>query len=130
MLLRILVVDDNEINRRVACAILERLGHVVVSAGSGNEALGLHGRDRFDLILLDCHMPGIDGFECARKIRESEMDRQRHTPIVAFTADTSQDVRDRCRAIGMDDFLPKPVRLEAFRAMLLKWFKTPLKAAA
>ncbi len=107
---RVLVVDDNPVNRKVAARFLERLGLAADCAGSGEEALELHRKVRYDLILMDCQMPGMDGFDATREIRRR--DGGRRIPIVAFTAAALEGDRERCLEAGMDDYISKPVRLE------------------
>lgn len=105
---RVLVVDDNSVNQRVVCGLLERAGCVVEAVGNGREAVE-RARHGFDLILMDCLMPEMDGWQATERIRETE---NAETPnfIVALTANAFADDQDRCRAAGMDDFLAKPVR--------------------
>lgn len=112
--LRILLVDDNAFNQRVGTLKLERHGHRVTVAGSGVEALTLLERDPFDVMLLDVQMPGMDGYEVAAAVRQREgtvgfFAPGRALPIVAMTAHTTAEVRERCRASGMDGFAVKPI---------------------
>ena len=108
---RVLVADDNEINQRVVGAMLKRLGCEVATANDGVDAVTqCVGRD-FDLVLMDYQMPGLDGPEAARRIREDEQQRgKRRVAIVALTANTGADFEARCEAAGMDDFLTKPMQ--------------------
>ena len=117
---RILLVEDNEVNRMVAVRLLERLGYSVETAENGVDALDAHDRTRFDAILMDCQMPEMDGFECASAIRSSDGPR-RTTPIIALTANASAEDRDRCLAAGMNDFLTKPIEMDQLRAALQNW---------
>ncbi len=119
--LRVLVADDNAVNREVARRLLERMGCEVELAGDGLEALRAHERQAYDLILLDCQMPAPDGYETAGRIREREAAEGRRTPLVALTASAGEEDRQRCLAAGMDDRLLKPIRLEALRELLDKW---------
>ena len=105
----VLVVDDNPVNRKVASRFLERLGLTVDCAGGGEEALELHRKGRYDMILMDCQMPGMDGFDATREIRRR--DGSRRVPIIAFTAAALEGDRERCLEAGMDDYIAKPVRL-------------------
>ena len=108
--LRILVAEDNEFNAQLLEQILLRRGHDVRVAGNGREALALAlGRD-FDLLLLDVHMPELDGFQVVSAVRERERTSDRHLPVIALTARSRKEDRERCLAAGMDDFLSKPVR--------------------
>ena len=110
--LRILVAEDNPINRAVAAGILEKRGHSLVHAGNGREALEAVARETFDLILMDGQMPEMDGFEATRRIRELEEATGAHTRIVAMTAHAMAGDRERCLAAGMDDYVSKPLRKE------------------
>lgn len=110
--LRILVAEDNPINRAVASGILGKRGHSLVHAGNGREALEAVAREPFDLILMDVQMPEMDGLEATRRIRELEKATGRHTKIVAMTAHTMAGDRERCIASGMDDYVSKPLRKE------------------
>jgi len=117
---RILLVEDNEVNRTVAVRMLERLGYAVETAENGQDALAAHDRRAFDAILMDCQMPEMDGFECASAIRSADSPG-RTTPIIALTANTSNEDRDRCLASGMNAFLTKPIDIEQLKATLETW---------
>jgi PAS domain S-box-containing protein len=104
---RVLVVDDYPMSRLVATAILEQLGYRVDTAGSGAEAIGAVRATHYDVILMDCTMPGMDGFETTAVIRHLE-GPCRHTPIVALTASSTTGDREKCLAAGMDDYVSKP----------------------
>jgi signal transduction histidine kinase/CheY-like chemotaxis protein/HPt (histidine-containing phosphotransfer) domain-containing protein len=110
--LRILIAEDNVINRAVATGILEKHGHSLVHAENGREAVAAVARETFDLILMDVQMPEMDGFEATRRIRELEGAAGRHTRIVAMTAHAMAGDRERCLAAGMDDYVSKPLRKE------------------
>jgi signal transduction histidine kinase/ligand-binding sensor domain-containing protein/CheY-like chemotaxis protein len=114
--LRILVAEDNLVNQRVALRILQRFGYRADVAGNGLQALELMERRHYDVILLDVHMPELDGLETARRIRERWPDARPR--VVALTADVMQDDRDACFAAGMDDFMAKPIRVEDLRRVL------------
>jgi signal transduction histidine kinase/CheY-like chemotaxis protein len=109
---RILLVEDNAVNQRLALRMLEKRGHAVHVASNGLEALALVASTQYDLILMDCQMPEMDGFETTRRIRDAETECGRHVPIVAMTANAIFGDRDRCLAVGMDEYLAKPVRAE------------------
>jgi signal transduction histidine kinase/CheY-like chemotaxis protein/HPt (histidine-containing phosphotransfer) domain-containing protein len=116
--LRILVAEDNLVNRAVATGILEKEGHVLMHAATGLEAVEAFGEGFFDLILMDVQMPEMDGFEATRRIRELEEATGRHITIVAMTAHAMAGDRERCLAAGMDDYVSKPLRKEIlFRAL-------------
>ena len=117
---RVLVVEDNEVNTRVALAILGRLGYKPDVAVDGFEALKAAAETRYDVILMDCQMPGMDGFEATRRIRSQESGGV-HVPIVALTANATESDRGRCLEAGMDDYLSKPVRIDAMRSTMARW---------
>jgi signal transduction histidine kinase/two-component SAPR family response regulator/HPt (histidine-containing phosphotransfer) domain-containing protein len=123
---RILVVDDNEINQKVAVRILQQFGYQPQVAGNGREALSAIEQDPFDFILMDVMMPEIDGLEATRIIRKRQMTgehenfRSRIT-VVAMTAHAMQGDREKCLGAGMDDYLSKPVRPKDVREMIEKW---------
>jgi signal transduction histidine kinase/CheY-like chemotaxis protein len=108
--LRILLAEDNAINSRIACRLLEKRGHTVLTAASGVEALASYNRETFDLILMDVQMPLMDGLEATAAIREQERSSGRKTPIVAMTAYAMEGDRQRCLQAGMDGYVPKPVQ--------------------
>jgi signal transduction histidine kinase/CheY-like chemotaxis protein/HPt (histidine-containing phosphotransfer) domain-containing protein len=117
--LDVLVVDDNEINREVAQAMLERVGCRVAVAEEGNAALSHAHRRRFDAILMDCQMPGMDGYAATAAIRRIESERRSHaTPIVALTANVLARDRNRCIEAGMNHFLSKPFTQDELVAVL------------
>jgi signal transduction histidine kinase/CheY-like chemotaxis protein len=105
---KILVADDNRVNQTLARMILEKAGSQVTLAKDGGEALENALRTDFDLILMDCHMPVLDGYDATRRMREWERTHNRHTPVVALTASTFHEDRLRCKEAGMDDFVSKP----------------------
>jgi CheY-like chemotaxis protein len=117
---RILVVEDTPMNQQVARGMLARLGYRADLASNGFEALDALGRGSYAAILMDCHMPGMDGFQASREIRQRE-GPTRHTPIIAMTASAMRGERERCLAAGMDDYLAKPVRLAALESRLRRW---------
>jgi signal transduction histidine kinase/CheY-like chemotaxis protein len=113
----VLVVDDNVVNLKVASALVQRAGYQVMTARSATEALALLETTRFLAVLMDCHMPDVDGFEATRRIRKLE-DTGGHLPVIALTASTlPEDVR-ACREAGMDAYLPKPTSLSAVAGLL------------
>ncbi|HEY0155711.1 MAG TPA: ATP-binding protein [Thermoanaerobaculia bacterium] len=103
--LRVLVVDDNEVNREVVAEMLKRLGHEVMTAPDGEQALATLGARHFDAVFMDVQLPGIDGLEVTRQFRATT----RGTPVIGLTAHTSREDRDRCLAAGMASVLVKPV---------------------
>ncbi len=118
--LRVLVADDNAVNQRVAARMLSRAGCRVDAASDGREALDLVGKINYDIILMDCMMPHMDGYEATQAIRKME-GHPATVPIVAMTANAMQGDRERCLAAGMDDYLAKPVRAEELKTILERW---------
>ncbi|WP_236238676.1 response regulator [Pseudomonas rhodesiae] len=116
---RILLVEDNPVNQLVAKGMLSKLGCDVVVAGHGGEALKCLEEQHFDMVLMDCNMPVMDGYEASRQIRSSG--RWPDLPIVALTANAMSEERERCRAAGMNDYLAKPFRREELNALLDLW---------
>ncbi|MGH9395793.1 MAG: ATP-binding protein [Terriglobia bacterium] len=108
--LNILLAEDNPVNQRLSIRLLEKRGHTVSIAQTGQEALALLGRADFDLVLMDVQMPGMDGFEATAAIREKESKTGRHIPVIAMTAHAMQGDEGRCLEAGMDAYIPKPVR--------------------
>ncbi|HVU03500.1 MAG TPA: PAS domain S-box protein [Polyangiaceae bacterium] len=106
---RLLVVEDNETNRRLMAAMLGRDGHDVLIAGTGAEALALLEAESVDLVFMDVQMPGMSGFEVTRRLRAREAETGGHLPVVAVTAQAMPEDRERCLAAGMDAYLSKPV---------------------
>ena len=116
--LRILLAEDNVINRALAAGILEKRGHSLAHAANGREAVETAARETFDLIFMDVQMPEMDGLEATRCIRQAEHGTGHHTPIVAMTAHAMPGDRERCLAAGMDDYLSKPLQKPALFALL------------
>jgi CheY-like chemotaxis protein len=128
----ILLVEDNLINQQVALGILQIQGYNVTVANHGREALDAHAQGAFDLILMDCHMPEMDGFEATREIRGRERASPgRHVPIIALTANAMAQDREACLNAGMDDHLSKPFSMLTLQEMLNRWTpKTPQAESA
>jgi two-component system, sensor histidine kinase and response regulator len=118
---RILVAEDNAVNRQVTLVQLQKLGFIADAATNGSAAVEQTRRSDYDLILMDCHMPIMDGFEATRAIRNRESRTGRHAAIVAMTANALSRDRDQCLAAGMDDHLAKPVSLATMRDVLNRW---------
>ncbi|MEO5754862.1 MAG: response regulator [Chthoniobacterales bacterium] len=116
--LRILVAEDNIVNRALAAAILEKRGHSLVHASNGREALESFTHEKFDLILMDVQMPELDGMAATGRIRDLEKATGAHTPIVAMTAHAMAGDRERCLEAGMDDYISKPIRKAELLALL------------
>ena len=125
MALRVLVVDDNHVNRLVAKRIIEKKGHEVIVASSGREALGTLDKERFDIVLMDLQMPEMDGFEVTAAIRESERATGLHQPVIALTAHALESDRERCLAAGMDGYLSKPIRPDEINSLLDEYAARP-----
>jgi CheY-like chemotaxis protein len=107
---RVLLVEDNEVNRLIARKLLEKRGYSVVAVENGAIAVDITKTDHFDVVLMDVSMPVMDGLTATTHIREREHATGGHLPIVAVTAHALDGDKARCLAAGMDDFLPKPIR--------------------
>ena len=130
--LRVLVADDNAVNQKVVTYMLRKLGIRADVVGNGAEAVEAMGRISYDLLLMDCQMPEMDGLEASLEIRHRELTstEPRKTPIVAMSADARLEARDKCTAVGMDDYLVKPVKLEQLEQALRKWVPAWMPIAA
>jgi CheY-like chemotaxis protein len=117
---RILIAEDNPINQIVTLRAVHNLGYAAEVVSSGDAALEAWARDRFDLILMDCQMPGMDGYQAAGEIRRRENGGSR-VPIVAMTANVVDGDEEKCRTSGMDDYLSKPIRLSSLARTLQRW---------
>jgi CheY-like chemotaxis protein/HPt (histidine-containing phosphotransfer) domain-containing protein len=122
---RVLLVEDNPVNREVARTFIEGFGCVVETAGDGIAALRAVRRTEYDLIFMDCLMPEMDGLEATRQLRMLEGERARRIPVVALTADTTAEGQAACRAAGMDDYLSKPIDPIRLRRCLARWLGQP-----
>jgi CheY-like chemotaxis protein len=121
--LRVLVVEDNRVNQRLAVAQLGKLGCQIEAVKDGLEALAGFQRSEHDLILMDCHMPGLDGFEATRRIRQLEKENSRSPiRIIAVTANAMQGDREACLQSGMDDYISKPVDPKELNILLKRNF--------
>jgi len=119
------VVDDNQFNLFLAEALLDKLGCRVETADNGSRALELVAEREFALILMDCHMPVMDGFATTRKIRQLKKagNSESHLPIIALSADVQKNILDLCQNAGMDDYLSKPYNESELFATLQRWLK-------
>jgi CheY-like chemotaxis protein len=117
----ILLAEDNPTNRKLALYQLQGLGYEADVAADGEQALAALERHDYALVLMDCQMPVLDGFEATRRIRERERGAGRHLRIVAMTANAMEGDRERCLEAGMDDYLPKPVHADALAGMLRRY---------
>ncbi|MFZ5996878.1 MAG: response regulator [Nitrospirota bacterium] len=127
--LRVLVAEDNLVNQEVARHILETLGCTVVIAANGKEALDELQKKSYDIVLMDCQMPEMDGFEATKAIRAAEGVGGRRVPVIAMTAHALQGDRERCLAAGMDDYISKPVHPDRLREVISRWTKQRTAAA-
>ncbi len=118
--LRILIAEDSPINQKVALHQLQRFGYDADVAGNGREVLDLLEHIDYDVILMDCQMPEMDGYEATKAIRQLNSDKCK-TVIIAMTANAMKEDRDRCIAVGMDDYLSKPIRKEDLAQKLAEW---------
>jgi diguanylate cyclase (GGDEF)-like protein len=120
---KLLLAEDNLINQEVGVGIIRALGYQVYVVQNGREVVDAYKNTNYDLILMDCHMPEMDGFEAAAKIREFEasQDSQRHVPIIALTADVQKGITELCYSAGMDDYLSKPFSKQQLQDMLQQW---------
>jgi CheY-like chemotaxis protein len=125
---RVLLVEDDESNAEIAIVLLRRLGPEVVHAANGALAVAAYRESAFDMVIMDCQMPVMDGLEATRQIRALERQNPgaKRTPITALTAHSFDGYRDECMAADMDDFMTKPVSTEDFQVMLSRWIGTPV----
>ncbi len=126
---RLLLVEDNNINRRILQEVLKQYGFATYTVKNGKEAIDILQKDSFDAILMDCQMPIMDGFEATSKIRSMELDENKiftktnenHIPIIAMTANTSEDDMQKCFSVGMDDYVSKPIDKNILFSIIDKW---------
>ena len=115
---RALLAEDNPVNQQVAVALLSREGYQVDVAANGREAVEMSGAREYDVVLMDCQMPEMDGFAAVTEIRRIECGSGRRTPIIALTAHAMQGDREHCLAVGMDDYISKPIAMDGLRRAL------------
>jgi CheY-like chemotaxis protein len=122
---RILVVEDNPVNQKLAVRLLEKMGYRADIAANGREALKALERISYDAVLMDCQMPEMDGFEATLQIRQRDRQKGIHTPIIAVTAHAMKGDRERCLMVGMDGYISKPVKPEELKTALARWIVKP-----
>jgi PAS domain S-box-containing protein len=122
--LRVLLVEDNQVNQKLAVALLMKFGYPADTVENGAQAVEAFRARPYNLILMDLQMPVMDGYEATVQIRNLETSDQ-HVPILALTASVLKGDRERCLAAGMDDYIPKPIRVEEFQEKLHRWLKVP-----
>jgi CheY-like chemotaxis protein len=122
---QVLVVEDNPVNQRISSLILARLGFSVDLASNGEEGVAMWAEGNYDAIIMDCHMPVLDGYSATARIREQELAQGRspnhRMPIIALTAEALPYDRQRCLDSGMDDYLTKPVASRELGEALKRW---------
>ena len=119
----LLIAEDNPINQKLAILQVQKLGYQAEAVADGHEALTAMATGRYALVLMDWQMPGMDGLRATAAIREMEAQTvgRARTPIIGMTANAMAGDRDMCLAVGMDDYLAKPVRLDDLSAVLARW---------
>ncbi|MCB1778281.1 MAG: response regulator [Candidatus Competibacteraceae bacterium] len=118
---KILLVEDNEFNQELAQMLLEMNGLIVETAENGKEALELLNTQDFDGVLMDCQMPVMDGYEATRQIREQE--KYKDLPVIAMTANTMKEDKEKAFVSGMNDYIAKPINPDVMFATIAKWIK-------
>lgn len=121
--IRVLVADDNTINQQIAVKMLEKIGVYADVVGNGLEALKALAERPYDLVLMDCQMPEMDGYEATRQIRTSGQTASSHIPIIAMTANAMKGDAEKCIEAGMNDYLTKPMTLEKLEERVAHWVK-------
>ncbi len=121
----LLLAEDNPVNQKVALYHLERLGYTCDVVNDGKQAVEAALRGSYDAILMDVHMPVMDGFEATAQIRAREAQLGRHIPIIAMTANALRGERERCLEAGMDDYIAKPFKKDELKAVLERWIQQP-----
>lgn len=120
-----LVVEDNAVNQKLVVRLLEKMGYRVSLAVNGREAVDAVAENDYDVVLMDCQMPEMDGFEASRNIRLQEDSNRPHLPIIALTANALAGDRERWLESGMDDFLSKPIQSSELAMMLDRYLTIP-----
>lgn len=128
--LRVLVAEDNRVNQMFAARLIERQGHTARVVSNGQLAMDAMRHEVFDVVLMDLGMPVMDGFEAVRELRQLEQQTGRHLPVIAVTASASAFDRDKCLAVGMDDFIGKPVQAADLAAVMARVLQDPAQIIA
>lgn len=118
---RFLIVDDVDINREYLRIMLENTGAIVDEAVTGDEAVRMFSREKYDMVFMDLHMPVMNGYNSAKNIRELPFASAYTTPIISVSAENSLELQLKCKEVGMNDHLVKPVTEEAVAEMIRKW---------
>jgi CheY-like chemotaxis protein len=119
---KILIVEDNKVNRMIADKILRNMKFDPVCVESGEECIKAIKKESFDLIFMDCHMPDMNGFETTQALRKYEEEQHRNpVPVVALTANTSAEIRQECLASGMSDYVAKPIKTDTLNDVMNRW---------
>lgn len=122
--LKVLLVDDDIMNRRIVVSMVDRMGHIADAVESGKDALNRLAEEHYDLVLMDCQMPDLNGYETTALIRcPSSNIMNPGVPIVALTADTLTSTKAACIGAGMNDYLSKPVQMRQLEEMFTRWLK-------
>lgn len=122
---RVLLADDNEMNLKIAMAILEQMGCKTTVVETGVEALKAYQSGEYDIVLMDVQMPEMDGLTATKKMREMELLDGKHTPVVAITAHAFDEYKQQCLEAGMDDFISKPFKKKTFEDLIERWVAEP-----
>lgn len=121
---RVLIVDDSELNRLVMSRMLDQMGWSGLEADGGAHALELLASESVDIVLMDCEMPDMSGFEATERLRASEAGSGAHVPVIAMTGSVDDETRLHCTTAGMDDFMGKPIDTDELESLLNRWMNS------